>query len=157
MAEQRSLCGSCRVFADLWDRGLYVTAGDQFGGRFLVYGDDPARVHSGAIVHVYADGQILTGVQLLALARLATAVNKVMVLASDCASSDVVTQSNSKGSRIRKRTCEQVCEAAEAERTVKYCRFDWCTPFDPRSLSNTKLQDGIEVLCSDGYQSQGSL
>lgn len=27
----------CAVYADLWERGYYITAGNKFGGDFLAY------------------------------------------------------------------------------------------------------------------------
>ena len=79
------------VFRDLWGKGYWITPGDKFGGRFLVYPGDPSRFHATMIVHLEAgEGHAgrkagprdLTGLEVVGLVRLATAVRKTVVLAS---------------------------------------------------------------------------
>lgn len=75
------------MFRDLWQRGKYVTAGDTFGGTFLVYPGDPAVYHASHIVHCVPDGRI-PAEQLVAGGRLAVLVNKLCVFAYETIGDD---------------------------------------------------------------------
>ena len=89
----RSMCSEpsaallCRAFADLHSRGSVVTAGQQYGGELLLYADEPSSCHAHSIVSVRSaarssvDGPAISALDLLIVARIASAVSKGVVLA----------------------------------------------------------------------------
>lgn len=84
-----------RVFKDLWERGKYITAGDSFGGDFLVYPGDPMYYHASHIVHCVAETPTpsMTAIRLAACGRLSVVVNKLCVFAYlDAANDSLVYQ-----------------------------------------------------------------
>lgn len=72
-----------RVFKDLWQKGKYITAGDTFGGDFLVYPGDPMYCHASHIIHCVGgggdDGPAIPTNRLVAYGRLSVLVNKSCV------------------------------------------------------------------------------
>ncbi|KAJ1798064.1 tRNA-splicing endonuclease subunit [Coemansia sp. RSA 2399] len=72
------------LFKDLHRRGFYITRALKFGGDYLLYPGEPMRYHSSHIVTLVAPDsrQSVTPRELVALARLATTVNKTRVLSS---------------------------------------------------------------------------
>ena len=84
------------VFADLYARGFTLTSASQYGGHLLLYDGDPSSCHAHSIVRVVerqgtrrgdekegAEKQRtgLSGMELLAMARVGSAVRKSVVLA----------------------------------------------------------------------------
>jgi len=80
-----------RAFADLHSRGCVVTAGQLYGGDLLLYADDPSSCHAHSIVSVRSSGHSRTGgavisaLDLLTVARIASGVSKGVVLAYEAA------------------------------------------------------------------------
>lgn len=72
----------CKVFKDLWDKGYYITAGEKFGGDFLVYPGDPLRFHSHYIAVCVEEHQLLTPYFFIQKGRLGTSVKKTVLLCS---------------------------------------------------------------------------
>ncbi|XP_072386422.1 uncharacterized protein Tsen34 [Diabrotica undecimpunctata] len=70
------------VYADLWNRGYYVTQGHKFGGDFLVYLGDPVCHHAIFIVKCINNMKDIFPLELISLGRLGTSVKKRAVLAS---------------------------------------------------------------------------
>ena len=86
MASRSRLANTCkcRAFAYLWSRGYYLTCGAKFGGDYLVYAGDPARVHSQFVlvcVESAAHFAQLSLRQMVTFARMATSVKKTFVVA----------------------------------------------------------------------------
>nr|CAG4651415.1 EOG090X0G6M [Simocephalus serrulatus] len=71
-----------RVFTDLWGKGYYITAGEKFGGDFLVYPGDPVKFHSHYIAVCVEQHQLLTPRFLVQKGRLGTGVKKTVLLCS---------------------------------------------------------------------------
>ncbi|KAL6058677.1 tRNA-splicing endonuclease subunit [Balamuthia mandrillaris] len=71
-----------RVFADLWERGYYLTTGTKFGGDYLVYLDEPLCYHASFVVRIVAWEEEIEPLQLIAFGRLGATVKKSMVFAS---------------------------------------------------------------------------
>lgn len=73
----------CRVFKDLWQRGMFMGDGIRFGGHLLVYPGDPLRYHSHFTVTVLESmTSTIKPIDIVALGRLGTTVKKVHLLAS---------------------------------------------------------------------------
>lgn len=72
----------CRVFKDLWEQGLYLTAGSKFGGHFLAYPGEPLRFHAFYVVIVALPEDDLSPLDLVRHARLATNTKKTYVIAT---------------------------------------------------------------------------
>ncbi|TIA74262.1 hypothetical protein E3P91_01034 [Wallemia ichthyophaga] len=73
----------CRVFKDLWQRGMFMGDGIRFGGHLLVYPGDPLRYHSHFTVTVLESmSSSIKPIDIVALGRLGTTVKKVHLLAS---------------------------------------------------------------------------
>jgi tRNA-splicing endonuclease subunit Sen34 len=72
----------CAVFADLWQRGFYLTSASKFGGDFLAYMGDPLKYHAAFVVVVSRSNEPLLLCEIAALGRLANAVKKTGVIAS---------------------------------------------------------------------------
>lgn len=71
-----------RVFKDLWHKGKYITAGDTFGGDFLVYPGDPMYYHASHIIHCIGAEDNVPAIptnRLVAYGRLSVLVNKSCV------------------------------------------------------------------------------
>ncbi|KAL6050294.1 tRNA-splicing endonuclease subunit [Balamuthia mandrillaris] len=71
-----------KVFADLWERGYYITTGTKFGGDYLVYLDEPLCYHASFVVRIVAWEEEIEPLQLIAFGRLGATVKKSMVFAS---------------------------------------------------------------------------
>ena len=71
----------CAVFADLWEKGLYLTGGSKFGGDFLVYPEDPCACHAQAVVKIVAVDAAMHPLELASFGRMCTMVNKAPLLA----------------------------------------------------------------------------
>ncbi|XP_015117665.1 tRNA-splicing endonuclease subunit Sen34 [Diachasma alloeum] len=71
----------CRVFRDLWSKGLYVTGGEKFGGDFLAYAGDPIMFHSQFVVYCRRRDEEMTIADLTGHCRLSTTVRKTCVFA----------------------------------------------------------------------------
>lgn len=80
---QRTTTLKCAVYKDLWNKGYYITAGEKFGGDFLVYLGDPIAYHAVHIVRCVEDpnGKISPS-ELIAFGRLGSSVKKNAVFAS---------------------------------------------------------------------------
>ena len=72
----------CNVFIDLWNKGYYITAGEKFGGDFLVYPGDPLKFHSHFIAVCVDNQKPLTPKFLIQKGRLGTSVKKTVLLCS---------------------------------------------------------------------------
>jgi tRNA-splicing endonuclease subunit Sen34 len=72
----------CAVFADLWQRGFFMTSASKFGGDFLAYMGDPLKFHASYVVVVSQSAEPLLLCEIAALGRLANAVKKTGVVAS---------------------------------------------------------------------------
>ena len=78
-----SQLASNAVFRDLWGKGYWITPGHKFGADFLLYKGDPVSFHALMVVHIVATtSSEPTGLGVVGLVRLATAVRKTVVLAS---------------------------------------------------------------------------
>lgn len=69
------------LFADLWERGYYLTSGLKYGGDFLVYSNHPTSTHSSFIATVLSWKQPIH--TLVSLGRVATKVKKRILLCSE--------------------------------------------------------------------------
>lgn len=69
-----------RIFVDLWEKGYYITAGEKFGGDFLVYPGDPLKFHSHYIAVCVEEDQRLTPKFIVQKGRLGTSVKKTVLL-----------------------------------------------------------------------------
>lgn len=73
------------LFSDLYRRGFTLTSGVQYGGDFLLYDHDPSACHSHSVVKAVKDkrgeGGVVSGMQLLTMARVGSGVRKSVVLA----------------------------------------------------------------------------
>lgn len=83
----------CRVFSDLWEKGYYITAGEKFGGDFLVYPGDPFKFHSHYIAVCVDEHQLLTPYFLIQKGRLGTNVKKTVLLCSVNGNGEIMYQS----------------------------------------------------------------
>lgn len=80
----------CVVFEDLWQAGHWLSSGDKFGVDFLLYQDDPRTVHSSLLVLVRsAEDASLRAIDIVGYGRLATQVNKSVLVASVSAESAI--------------------------------------------------------------------
>jgi tRNA-splicing endonuclease subunit Sen34 len=68
------------VFHDLWLKGYYLTSGLKYGGDYLVYRDDPNKVHSDFIAVVLPWKQPISSI--ISLGRLGSKVKKNTLLCS---------------------------------------------------------------------------
>ena len=68
------------VFHDLWLKGYYLTPGLKYGGDYLVYRDNPSRVHSDFIAVVMPWKQPISSI--VSLGRLGSKVKKNTLLCS---------------------------------------------------------------------------
>ncbi|XP_059473283.1 tRNA-splicing endonuclease subunit Sen34 [Neocloeon triangulifer] len=71
-----------KTFADLWKRGYFITAGQKFGGDFLVYPGDPLKFHAQYIVTCRLPEESIPALELIALCRVGTSVKKAVILAT---------------------------------------------------------------------------
>ncbi|XP_057370121.1 tRNA-splicing endonuclease subunit Sen34-like isoform X2 [Daphnia carinata] len=88
-----SLTLRCRVFSDLWEKGYYITAGEKFGGDFLVYPGDPFKFHSHYIAVCVDENQLLTPYFLIQKGRLGTNVKKTVLLCTVNEDGEIMYQS----------------------------------------------------------------
>ena len=78
----------CDVFADLYDRTHWISNGQNYGGDYIVYADDPSKCHSTFIVtcvlrhEIEAEETIVPLRHLIGRCRVAVNVKKRCVLAS---------------------------------------------------------------------------
>jgi tRNA splicing endonuclease len=70
------------VFADLHEKGYFLTSGSKFGGDFLAYPGDPNLYHAQFVVRVLRLEQALNPVLFKGLARGVHAARKHLLLAS---------------------------------------------------------------------------
>lgn len=70
----------CAVYADLNRKGLYLTKGNKFGSDFLAYPSDPLFVHALYLVVCLSENQQLSKTLLHTYTRLASQVNKHVLL-----------------------------------------------------------------------------
>lgn len=70
------------MFVDLWKKGYFITAGEKFGGDFLVYPGDPLKFHSHYIAVCVEEHQLLMPRFLIQKGRLGTSVKKTVLLCS---------------------------------------------------------------------------
>nr|CAG4649771.1 EOG090X0G6M [Scapholeberis mucronata] len=71
-----------QVFVDLWKKGYFITAGEKFGGDFLVYPGDPLKFHSHYIAVCVEEHQAFMPRFLIQKGRLGTSVKKTVLLCS---------------------------------------------------------------------------
>eukprot|EP00052_Salpingoeca_macrocollata_P009449 m.74556 g.74556 ORF g.74556 m.74556 type:complete len:381 (-) comp17110_c0_seq1:75-1217(-) len=71
-----------RVFADLWERGYFLTSASKFGGHYLAYPGDPQRYHSHFIVIVMPYDRNMTALDVVSYGRLGTVVKKAPLIAT---------------------------------------------------------------------------
>ncbi|VDM50485.1 unnamed protein product [Toxocara canis] len=74
---RRRLC----VFRDLWRRGYYLTDGLKFGCDFLLYVNKPSAVHAKYMVQCVDASCSIRPLDMAALSRVASQVNKLILLA----------------------------------------------------------------------------
>ena len=78
----------CDVFRDLYDRTYWISDGENYGGDYIVYTDDPSKCHSTFIVtcvlrnEINAEDTVVPLRHLIGRCRVAVNVNKRCVLAS---------------------------------------------------------------------------
>ncbi|KAK9745963.1 tRNA intron endonuclease, catalytic C-terminal domain [Popillia japonica] len=70
------------IFSDLWDKGYYITAGNKFGGDFLLYLGDPIMHHAVNIIRCIPENYNFHPSELVAFSRLGTSVKKRATLAT---------------------------------------------------------------------------
>ena len=68
------------VFHDLWLKGYFLTSGLKYGGDYLVYRDNPNKVHSDFIAIVTPWQQSIGSI--VSLGRLGSKVKKTTLLCS---------------------------------------------------------------------------
>ncbi|XP_068683959.1 tRNA-splicing endonuclease subunit Sen34-like [Montipora foliosa] len=71
-----------KVFADLWEKGFYLTSGVNFGGDFLAYPGDPSRYHSFYVVIIIPWERKITPFEIISAGRLGASVKKTALLCS---------------------------------------------------------------------------
>ncbi|KAF2880940.1 hypothetical protein ILUMI_25221 [Ignelater luminosus] len=80
---QQTTPTKCAVYADLWEKGYYITPGLKFGGDFLVYSGDPAIFHAIFIIRCIEEPSSNNHTsEIVTFGRLGTSVKKRAVLAS---------------------------------------------------------------------------
>lgn len=77
----------------MWEKGYYITAGEKFGGDFLVYPGDPFKFHSHYIAVCVDEHQLLTPYFLIQKGRLGTNVKKTVLLCSVNGNGEIMYQS----------------------------------------------------------------
>ena len=100
MCSEPSTALLTRAFTDLHSRGFVVTAGQLYGGDLLLYEDDPSSCHAHSIVsvrstdHSASDEPAISALDLLTVARIASGVNKGVIVAYEAAETgrDVVSK-----------------------------------------------------------------
>ncbi|GAB0097144.1 tRNA-splicing endonuclease subunit Sen34 [Sergentomyia squamirostris] len=78
-----------RIFADLYDRGYFLTSGSTFGGDFLLYPGDPILFHASHVVHVLLDHRVDSR-HFTACNRLCVGVKKSCVFALEDSSGKII-------------------------------------------------------------------
>lgn len=72
----------CSVYEDMWKKGHFITAGNKFGGDFLVYMGDPTTFHAAFVIRCIEDGSSkIHPSEIVAFGRLGTSVKKKPVFA----------------------------------------------------------------------------
>ena len=72
-----------KIFADLWEKGYFITDGTKFGGDFLVYPGDPIHFHAKYVVICQASPlEEIKEIDLVMHSRLGTSTKKTVLLAS---------------------------------------------------------------------------
>lgn len=82
-----------KVYKDLWEKGYYVTSGQNFGADFLVYPGDPYVTHSNYLVVCVDKNGVIRPADIAVLCRLGGAVQKCIMLASQSIQNLIVYQS----------------------------------------------------------------
>lgn len=80
MSEQK-LRSRAKVFAELWDRGYYLSCGAKFGADFLAYAGHPVLFHAALAVVVVEAEQDIDMLEIVAMGRLGGSTKKRMVYA----------------------------------------------------------------------------
>lgn len=75
------LADRAAVFADLHDKGYYLSCGAKFGSDFLAYAGDPQLFHAALAVVVVAAEEQVSPLDVVALGRLGDSTKKRTVLA----------------------------------------------------------------------------
>lgn len=75
------LADRAAVFADLHDKGYYLSCGAKFGADFLAYAGDPQLFHAALAVVVAAADETISPLDVVALGRLGDSTKKRTVLA----------------------------------------------------------------------------
>eukprot|EP01122_Echinamoeba_exundans_P003745 TRINITY_DN13812_c0_g1_i1.p1 TRINITY_DN13812_c0_g1~~TRINITY_DN13812_c0_g1_i1.p1 ORF type:complete len:306 (+),score=49.64 TRINITY_DN13812_c0_g1_i1:105-920(+) len=71
-----------KVFADLWDKGLFVQPDSRFKCDFLVYDEDPMIAHASYVIICCLWNQSIDLLEVSGRGRLATTIRKHVVVAS---------------------------------------------------------------------------
>lgn len=75
------LADRAAVFADLHDKGYYLSCGAKFGADFLAYAGDPQLFHAALAIVVVAPEEQVSPLDVVALGRLGDSTKKRTVLA----------------------------------------------------------------------------
>eukprot|EP00474_Spongospora_subterranea_P001752 CRZ02210.1 hypothetical protein [Spongospora subterranea] len=70
------------IFEELWNRHMWVTPGLKFGANMLAYQGSPDQYHSTYIIIVKQSDEKIPVLDIISVGRLATAVNKLVVVAA---------------------------------------------------------------------------
>lgn len=70
----------CAVFADLHDKGYYLSCGAKFGADFLAYAGDPQLFHAALAVVVVEANELISPLDVIALGRLGDSTKKRTIL-----------------------------------------------------------------------------
>ncbi|XP_020295203.1 tRNA-splicing endonuclease subunit Sen34 [Pseudomyrmex gracilis] len=79
-----------KVYKNLWERGYYISNGEQFGGHFLAYMGDPLMFHSQFIIQCRSKDEEISVVELMNQCRISCQVRKTFVFAIYCEKEDKV-------------------------------------------------------------------
>jgi tRNA-splicing endonuclease subunit Sen34 len=124
-----SSAAHCAVFADLWQRGFFLTSASKFGGDFLAYMGDPLKFHAAYVVVVARSAEPLLLCEIAALGRLANAVKKTGVVASfdvRClCGADVVCRHDIVNDEHAALTADEFAALHHGVSEVRYLTIDW--------------------------------
>jgi len=71
-----------KIYADLWNRGYFISTASKFGGDYLLYPGDPLRFHAHFVVVIVDYKELLPMHEIISIGRLAVTVKKSPLLAS---------------------------------------------------------------------------
>lgn len=124
-----SSAAHCAVFADLWQRGFFLTSASKFGGDFLAYMGDPLKFHAAYVVVVARSAEPLLLCEIAALGRLANAVKKTGVVASldvRClCGADSVCRHDIADDEHAALTADEFAALHHSVSEVRYLTIDW--------------------------------